>query len=153
MSFNKGKLYLQDVATDPDATNQYIQRMLQYARNISTLIIDRSNWYRIITTIQGSINREIQFVLKTPENYKNLADFIKRIEQTKYLIAFFVRNPMLGRILYTSRRHESYPSRSVYIEHSYNSQPFQRYNNKIYNIRFLFRVYRKDINSKNKGID
>src|SRR6266699_4421787 len=63
-SFNKGKLRLQDVAADPDDTNQYIQRMLRYARDMGMLTADRSNWYGVMTTIWGSIDREIRLVLK-----------------------------------------------------------------------------------------
>ena len=43
-------------------------------------IVDRSNWYGVITIIWGFIDREIRFVLKVLEDYENLADFIKRVE-------------------------------------------------------------------------
>jgi len=152
-SFNKGKLRLQDVATDLDATNQYIQRILWYARNIGTFTADRSNWHGVITTIWGFIDREIRFVLKTPEDYKNLVDFIKRVEQTKYLIASFARNPMLDKIPYTSHRYKSYLSYSVYIERSCNSQPFQQRDDKAYNVHFLSHIHKKNVDSKNKSID
>ncbi len=152
-SFNKGKLRLQDVAADPDATNQYIQHMLQYARDISTFTADRSNWHGVMTTIWGSINREIRLVLKAPEDHKNLADFIKRVEQAKYLIASFARDPAPGRTPYASRRRESYPSRPAYAERSHNSQPFQRCDDKVYNVRFPSRAHKKDADGKGKGID
>src|SRR6266699_2879682 len=152
-SFNKGKLRLQDLATDLDATNQYIRRILWYARNIGTFTADRSNWHGVITTIWGFIDREIRFVLKTPEDYKNLADFIKRVEQTKYLIASFARDPTPGRTLYTSYGRKSYPSRPAYAERSHNSQPFQRRNNKAHDVRFPSRIHRKDVDGKGKGID
>src|SRR6266699_4410299 len=77
-SFNKGKLRLQDIAADPDTTNQYIQRILRYARDIGMLTANRSNWHRVMATIWGSIDREIRFVLKAPKDHENLADFIKR---------------------------------------------------------------------------
>src|SRR6266566_2934593 len=133
--------------------NQYIQRILRYARDIGTFIVDRSNWHGVITIIWGFIDREIRFVLKVLKNYKNLADFIKRVEQAKYLIASFVRNLASGRTLYVLRRRKSYLSRLAYTKRSYNLQPFQRYDDKTYNIYFLFCVYKKDVDSKNKSID
>ena len=84
-------------------------------------IVDRSNWHGIITTIWSFIDREIRFVLKAPKDYKNLADFIKRVEQAKYLIASFAKDLALGRTLYALCKRESYPSRPTYIECSYNS--------------------------------
>ncbi len=42
-SFNEGRLRLQNIVVNPDVTNQYIQRILQYVRDISTLIIDQIN--------------------------------------------------------------------------------------------------------------
>src|SRR6266566_2208859 len=99
------------------------------------------------------MDREIRLVLKTPEDHKNLMDFIKRVEQAKYLIASFARDPALGRTPYTLRGHESYLSRPVYIERFRNSQPFQRRDNKVYNIRFPSHIHRKDVDDKSKSID
>ncbi len=82
-----------------------------------------------------------------------MTDFIKRVEQTKYLIASFAKDPTPGRTSYTSRGRESYLSRPVYIKCSHNSQPFQRHNNKTYNVCFLSRTYGKDADGKSKGID
>src|SRR6266699_7066027 len=106
-----------------------------------------------MTTIWGSMDREIRFVLKVPEDHKNLADFIKRVEQTKYFIIFFVKDPAPNRTPYTSYGHESYPFRSAYIKRFYNSQPFQQRNNKTHDIHFLFYIHRKDVDDKNKNID
>src|SRR6266699_4916916 len=97
-------------------------------------IVDRSNWHGVMTIIWGSINRKIRFVLKALKDYKNLADFIKRVEQAKYLIASFARDLTPGRTLYILYGYKSYLSRLAYIKRSYNSQPFQRYNNKAYDI-------------------
>ena len=80
-------------------------------------------------------------------------DFIKKVEQIKYLIVFFVKDPTPGRTLYTSYKRESYLSRPVYIKRSCNSQLFQQRDDKAYNVRFLFYVYKKDIDGKGKGID
>ncbi len=80
-------------------------------------------------------------------------DFIKRVEQTKYFIASFTKDLTFDRTSYASYRCESYPSRPVYIERFHNSQPFQRRDDKTYNVRFLSYIYRKDVNSKNKNID
>jgi len=91
--------------------------------------------------------------LKILEDYKNLADFIKRVEQAKYFIVFFVRNPTPGKTLYILRGYKSYLSRSIYIEHSYNLQPFQRHDDKTYDVHFLFYIYKKDVDNKDKGID
>jgi len=91
--------------------------------------------------------------LKTPKNHKNLADFIKKIEQTKYFIASFTKDPTPSRTPYASHRRESYPSCPAYIERSYNLQPFRRRNNKAHNIRFPSYIYRKDTDSKDKGIN
>jgi len=82
-----------------------------------------------------------------------LADFIKRVEQTKYFIAFFAKDLAFNRTLYASRGYESYLSRPVYIKRSYNLQPFQQYDNKVHNIRFLSYIHKKDINGKSKDID
>ncbi len=82
-----------------------------------------------------------------------MTDFIKRIEQTKYLIASFAKDPTPSRTPYTLHRYESYPFRPVYIERSHNSQLFQQYNNKTHNVRFPSRIHKKDINGKNKNID
>ena len=82
-----------------------------------------------------------------------MADFIKKIEQTKYLIVSFVKDPTPDRTLYTSRRYNSYPFCPAYIERSYNLQAFQRYNDKTYEVRFSFNSYKKDANNKNKNID
>ncbi len=153
MFFNKRKFYLQDIVIDPDTTNQYIQRILRYARDISTFIVDRSNWYGVITTIWGSIDRKIRFILKVLKNHKNLTDFIKRVEQTKYFIASFVRNPTSNRTLYILYGYESYLSRPIYTERSYNSQPFQRHDNKAHDVRFSSCIYKKNVDSKSKGID
>jgi len=127
--------------------------MLWYARDIGIFIVDRSNWYGVMITIWGFIDREIRFVLKVLKDHKNLADFIKRIEQIKYFIAFFIKDPTFNRTLYTSYRYKSYLSYPAYTKRSRNSQPFQRRDNKTYNIYFLSRVYKKDINSKNKNIN
>src|SRR6266566_3362223 len=108
-------------------------------------IVDRSNWHGVMTIIWGSIDREIRFVLKALEDYKNLADFIKRVEQAKYLIAFFARDPALGRTLYILYGREFYPSCPVYIECSCNSQSFQRRDDKTYDVCFLSYIYRKDV--------
>jgi len=91
--------------------------------------------------------------LKVLKDHKNLADFIKRIEQTKYLIASFVKDLASGRTPYILYGRESYLSRSVYIERFRNSQLFQRRNNKVYDVRFLSYTYKKDVNGKGKGID
>jgi len=91
--------------------------------------------------------------LKAPEDHENLADFIKRVEQAKYLIASFAKDPAPGRTPYASRRRESYPSRPAYAKRSCNSQPFQRCDDKAYNVRFPSRVHGKDIDGKGKGID
>jgi len=120
---------------------------------MGTFIADRFNWYRVITIIWGSMDREIRLVLKAPEDYENLADFIKRVEQAKYLIASFARDPMPGRTPYASRGCESYPSRPTYVERSRNSQPFQRYDNKTRDVRFPSYTHRKDVDGKSKGID
>ncbi len=116
-------------------------------------IVDRSNWYGVIIIIWGSIDREIRFILKVLEDHENLADFIKRVEQTKCFIASFVKDPTPSRTPYTSCGREFYPSYPVYTERSYNSQSFQRHDNKAYDIRFPSCVYKKDIDSKSKGID
>ena len=42
-SFNEGRLRLRDIAVDPDATNQYIQCMLRYARDMGMFTADRFN--------------------------------------------------------------------------------------------------------------
>ncbi|SRR6266566_6384103 len=99
------------------------------------------------------MDREIRLVLKALEDHKNLADFIKKVEQIKYFIVSFARDLTSGRTLYTLCRYKSYPSYPVYTKHSHNLQSFQRYNDKVYNVRFLSCVYKKDINSKNKSID
>jgi len=91
--------------------------------------------------------------LKALEDYKNLVDFIKRVEQTKYLITSFVKDLTSDRILYTSYRRKFYLFHSIYIKRFYNLQPFQQYDDKIYDVHFLFYIYRKDIDGKNKGID
>jgi len=82
-----------------------------------------------------------------------LTDFIKRVEQTKYLIISFVKDPTLSRTPYALYRYESYPSRPVYTECSCNSQPFQRRDDKAHDVCFPSCVYRKDIDGKDKGID
>src|SRR6266699_2589 len=99
------------------------------------------------------IDREIRLVLKALKDHKNLTDFIKRVEQVKYLIASFVRDLAFGRTPYISRGRESYLSHSIYIEHSYNLQSFQRCNDKAHDVRFSSYVYRKDVDNKDKGID
>ncbi len=126
---------------------------MRYARDIGTFIVNRFNWHIVITTIWGSIDREIRFVLKAPEDHKNLADFIKRVEQTKYFIASFIRDLASGRIPYTSYGYESYPSCPAYTERFCNLQPFRRCDNKTYDVRFLSCIYKKDIDSKGKSID
>jgi len=98
---------------------------LRYVRDIGMFIANRSNWHGVITIIWGSIDREIRFVLKALEDHKNLTDFIKNVEQTKYFIVSFIKDLAPGRTLYTSCGCESYLSYSVYIERFYNSQPFQ----------------------------
>ena len=117
------------------------------------LIANRSNWHRVITIIWGFIDREIRLVLKALEDHENLADFMKRVEQAKYLIASFARDPAFGRTPYALRGRESYPSRPAYIECSRNSQPFQRHNDKAYNVRFSSYTHGKDVDGKGKGID
>ena len=88
------------------------------------LIIDRVNWHGVITIIWGSIDREIRFILKVLKDYKNLADFIKRVEQIKYLIVFFARDLAPDRTLYASYGRDFYLFRSAYIECSCNLQFF-----------------------------
>ncbi|SRR6266566_5343407 len=133
--------------------NQYIQRILRYARDIGTFIVDRSNWHGVITIIWGFIDREIRFVLKVLKDHKNLADFIKRVEQAKYLIASFIRDLTLDKTPYVLYGCESYLSRPVYTECSYNLQSFQRRDDKAHNVYFLSRIYRKDVDGKGKSID
>ncbi len=120
---------------------------------MGTFTVDRSNWHGIMTIIWGSIDREIRFVLKVLKDYKNLADFIKRVEQTKYFIVSFAKDLAPSRTPYTSYGRESYPSRPAYIKCSRNSQPFQRRDNKAYDIRFPSYVHEKDVDGKSKGID
>ena len=91
--------------------------------------------------------------MKALEDYKNLADFIKRVEQAKYLIVSFVRDLAFGRTSYASRGRESYLSRPIYIECFCNLQSFQQYDDKAYNIRFPSYTYKKDIDGKSKSID
>ena len=94
--------------------------MLRYARDMGILAIDRSNWYRVMTTIWGSIDREIRLVLKALKDHKNLADFIKRIVQTKYLIASFAKDLASNKVPYIAYKCEAYPSRLVYLKRLYN---------------------------------
>ena len=91
--------------------------------------------------------------MKVPKDYKNLADFIKRVEQAKYFIASFAKDPTPDRTPYVLRRYESYLSHPIYIERSRNLQPLQQHDNKVYNVCFLSCIYKKDVDSKNKGID
>ena len=60
---------------------------------------------------------------------------------------------MLSRTLYILYKRKSYLSRPAYIERSHNLQPFQRYDDKAYDIRFPSYVYKKDVDDKDKGID
>ena len=91
--------------------------------------------------------------MKVLEDHENLVDFIKRVEQVKYLIASFTRDLAPGRTLYILYGRESYLSRPAYVERSCNSQSFQQYDDKVHDVRFPSRVHRKDIDDKSKSIN
>ncbi len=82
-----------------------------------------------------------------------MTDFIKKVEQAKYLIASFTRDPTPGRTPYTSHRYESYLSYPAYTKRSHNSQPFQRRDDKAHDVRFPSYIHKKNADNKGKGID
>ena len=50
-AFKHSKLSIQDIADDPEATSQFVQRMLRYARDTAMLNADRSNWHAVMRSI------------------------------------------------------------------------------------------------------
>ena len=60
--------------------------MFRYAKDITMLNSDRSNWLVITKSIWRSLDKEICIVLYTPLRYESLNKFILRIEEAQTLI-------------------------------------------------------------------
>jgi hypothetical protein len=79
--FKHNKLSVRNITDDPKTTNQFVQRMLRYTKDIAILNADRSNWHTIIKNIWGSMDKDIRMALYAPLFNETLDDFILHIEE------------------------------------------------------------------------